>query len=552
MTALRSNFMKNRLLSSHSSFKLSMQSDQLLTSMSSEMSTSAQSASAELSPDTGSDIIRNQSPTILLAQDDVQNSSSSVDPPLGKQVASAGKKGNRWKPKRGQRAREMTEVNGVSRLLMIRRRRFKLIARQNQTINQQNSSINETPSHPDDAKESGHPAKEETHQPGPQTTTISLPLRPAAPRNKNNQKQMSTPAVGQQREELPSAVQHDHRQINQTRTQHLPRGNGVFDPRLLSNWRNFDFTPSSNSKPLPVRQSRQPPNGGTNSNSHGAYSAAPFSSSSLPSHYSTSYTEQSKTENFRKSKHIHQSRNHSTMEQVPRLPSEEAFSAKDMRSRKLPVPTPTTSYLARTKIEDLLDKRYSPTLRTPRRLLVVIDLNGTLLSRTNRKSSFHARENVDKFLAYLLEHHYVMVWSSSRPQNVQDMVAQLLSKEQRDVLVAIWARDTLRLTPNQYANKVQVYKQLSWIWESDISSKNQDSGVWDQANTVLIDDSAKKAAAEPYNILQIPEFNGTNDGIDTLGQVLGYMKWLSLQSNVSYAIRQRPFKADGSWKWTWE
>jgi hypothetical protein len=97
-----------------------------------------------------------------------------------------------------------------------------------------------------------------------------------------------------------------------------------------------------------------------------------------------------------------------------------------------------------------------------------------------------------------------------------------------------------------------VYKQLSWIWESDIGSQNPDSGLWDQTNTVLIDDSAKKAAAEPYNLVEIPEFNGKDEEIDVLGQVLGHLQWLSLQPNVSNAIRRTPFKANGSWNWTWD
>jgi hypothetical protein len=186
----------------------------------------------------------------------------------------------------------------------------------------------------------------------------------------------------------------------------------------------------------------------------------------------------------------------------------------------------------------------------PQTLLIVLDLNGTLLCRTNSRASFRSRKNVIPFLAHLLEHHYVMVWSSSTPQNVERMVKRLFNEEQSKHLFAIWGRETLRLTPDQYRQKVQVYKQLQWIWESECAKTHFSGNVWDQTNTVLIDDSLAKAVAQPHNLLQLPEFEGLPEENDVLGQALGYIDWLSQHSDVSAAIRCRPFMG-GDWGWTW-
>jgi NLI interacting factor-like phosphatase len=217
------------------------------------------------------------------------------------------------------------------------------------------------------------------------------------------------------------------------------------------------------------------------------------------------------------------------------------------KDHKLSVPIPSDIYLANSEISGTNNQPVRP-----KRLLVIIDLNGTLLLRTNRKAAFQPRRNLHKFVEYILENHTLMIWSSSKPSNVNGMVGNFLSASQKNRLLAIWARDTLRLSEKQFQNKVQVYKQLTWVWESELARQKATSGVvWDQTNTVLIDDSKLKAAAEPYNLLEVPEFKGGQEENDVLGQVLGYVKWLSLQANVSNAIRTKPFKADNSWGWTW-
>jgi hypothetical protein len=228
----------------------------------------------------------------------------------------------------------------------------------------------------------------------------------------------------------------------------------------------------------------------------------------------------------------------------------------------LPRPTPSASYLEQAQLPP---RRLS----NPKKLLIVLDLNGTLLVRSNRGSNYTPRPHVDEFLAYCLEHHALIVWSSARLQNVTAMVAQLFTAEQRQKLVKIWSRNELRLG-KYFDAKVQVYKQLTWLWEdSEVQAsfpmpatlpfrfedgwKDSLPTKWDQSNTVLLDDSVDKAASEPHNLLQVDEFTKENigDGEDALGRVLAYIEALKWEADVSAAMRARPFVNGQGEVWNW-
>ena len=220
-----------------------------------------------------------------------------------------------------------------------------------------------------------------------------------------------------------------------------------------------------------------------------------------------------------------------------------------------PTPMPTDSYLLQSSTAP------KQLLRTiPQKLLIILDLNGVLLFRSSKKNpkTFTPREHLKEFLDYLFANHKVMIWSSARPQNVAAMCEGIFTEEQRADLVAEWARDKLRLTTGQYDNKVQVYKQLSWVWEDSSVQRKAASwrsrqGKWDQNNTVLVDDTALKAAAEPYNLIEVPEFgpDGDNYTDGVLSQVAGYLEELKYSGNASYFMRTTPFVVDGGWKFQW-
>lgn len=201
------------------------------------------------------------------------------------------------------------------------------------------------------------------------------------------------------------------------------------------------------------------------------------------------------------------------------------------------VPNPTAQYIAKSNTP-------LATLAEPRRILVVVDLNGTLLYRPNkhRPFDFVERPHARRFLAYCLDTFHVAIWSSARPDNVHKMLEQLLDKSQRSRCLVTWARDHFGLSPGDYNSRVQCYKRLTRIWaDSTITA----AGQWDQSNTVLVDDSTEKGRSEPYNILTIPEFSGGHsEPTDVLPQVHDYLNLLCHQADISSFIRRNPFKLD--------
>ncbi|EME86851.1 uncharacterized protein MYCFIDRAFT_162439, partial [Pseudocercospora fijiensis CIRAD86] len=198
--------------------------------------------------------------------------------------------------------------------------------------------------------------------------------------------------------------------------------------------------------------------------------------------------------------------------------------------------------------EYYLDAAIQPPTRlhAPRPLLVILDLNGTLLFRKNRGRVFVARPHVTAFLDYLFANHKVMVWSSAKPENVDPMCRELFTHEQYRDLAAIWARDKLGIPAEAYNQKVQVYKQLSWVWNDTLiqASNPVPDMMWDHTNTVLIDDSIEKAASEPHNLVEIEEFEDREDQKTTnvLGQVISYLDELKMWNNACSYMRSSPFK----------
>ncbi|KAK0513008.1 hypothetical protein JMJ35_005025 [Cladonia borealis] len=241
-------------------------------------------------------------------------------------------------------------------------------------------------------------------------------------------------------------------------------------------------------------------------------------------------------------------------------------------------PQPTPTYLTQAHLPPTL-------LPHPQPLLLVLDLNGTLLYRNRNHSPGkpHPRPSLTPFLTYALTHHRVLIWSSAKPHNVHSLCSHLFTPPQRSLLLGIWARDTLGLTPAQYKDRVQVYKNLDRIWndeslpqppqtqsqtqsqsqtQAQAQSQSQSQSVgegqqhWGQHNTLLIDDSALKASAQPYNHIEIPEFvkggEKEGDGKDVLGKVVGYLEEARRWSDVSAFGRVRRFDIEGGWGWRWD
>ncbi|KAJ5753714.1 uncharacterized protein N7511_007867 [Penicillium nucicola] len=276
------------------------------------------------------------------------------------------------------------------------------------------------------------------------------------------------------------------------------------------------------------------------------------------------------------------------------LPQQPIVQVPDSRRRRSPtrestppvqVPAATHAYMRQASQEP----RQSPSKRP---LLVILDLNGTLIFRKKRifPPKFARRAGLDQFLAALIKDYSVMVWTSSQPPTMNAVCEQIFPGEMHDKVVALWGRDKFGLTPRQYNNKLQVYKQLHKVWdtpsiqaafpgneglsEAPVTSaattrramvqrateqlkaktnakKLKPGHRWDQTNTILIDDSKLKALSEPFNILEIPEFtNDPNIDESTLfAKILHRLDILSHHDDVSKVLRvwnERVEKGEGS------
>ena len=115
----------------------------------------------------------------------------------------------------------------------------------------------------------------------------------------------------------------------------------------------------------------------------------------------------------------------------------------------LPPPSPTKAYLITAHIAPNL-------LPGPKRLLLVLDLNGTLIYRHQSFQTYTPRPFLRKFLKYAFANHSLLVWSSARPHNVKGICARLFSRDQRQMLLGEWGRDTFGLTSEQYNKRVSV------------------------------------------------------------------------------------------------
>jgi hypothetical protein len=171
-----------------------------------------------------------------------------------------------------------------------------------------------------------------------------------------------------------------------------------------------------------------------------------------------------------------------------------------------PAPKASEVYLAQARL---------PPVRrsTPKKCLVVLDLNGTCIARPNwlEPKVFKVRPGISQLFDYLFEHHVVMIFTSMHRKNAAAIVDKLFTPYQRKRLAAFWARDKLGLATEQLYVKTQTYKNLNPVWlDKAIQSthpREEGRWGWDQRNTVLIDDSHLKAVSHPHNLLLVPEFS---------------------------------------------
>ncbi|KAJ3234382.1 hypothetical protein HDU78_005876 [Chytriomyces hyalinus] len=220
-----------------------------------------------------------------------------------------------------------------------------------------------------------------------------------------------------------------------------------------------------------------------------------------------------------------------------------------------------------------------------RKLLVVLDLNGTLVDRLTkqherRMASQNAlcpkqsdltlercrvflRPYLDVFLRFLLDNFHVAVWTSAISKNAHPMTEFIIEPfGGAEALEFVWDRDQCILDPIP-KKPFNTIKDLRLIWreaqnpnlrnnetfddtlpDANLSIPFTPSHVWDETNTILLDDSASKSCRTPLNHLLIPTFSVWDlkatpncDQDTTLLATMSYLKHLlkSHDEHISFA-----------------
>lgn len=201
---------------------------------------------------------------------------------------------------------------------------------------------------------------------------------------------------------------------------------------------------------------------------------------------------------------------------------------------KRTVQGPIESYLEAARIK-------SVQLESPlKNQLLILDLNGTLVSRVNRNKSMYLRPYGQEFFNYIFDNFKVMVWSSAQTHSVNNM-SRMFGKNKEKILV-LWDRTSFNLSTRDFNRKSLTIKDLDKVW-------SHFKGEYDATNTILLDDSPKKAQLQPYNCIHPTEFEHTSEDFAANGDaelinVMNYLKKLQFQSNVANYMKENPFHAE--------
>ncbi|KAG2177574.1 hypothetical protein INT44_008086 [Umbelopsis vinacea] len=178
------------------------------------------------------------------------------------------------------------------------------------------------------------------------------------------------------------------------------------------------------------------------------------------------------------------------------------------------------------------------------RLLIILDLNGALVSKTG-KSGMWVRPHYTEFLEYLFDQFEVGVWSSARQNTVSNM-CQLFGNFKKQLLFT-WSRENFGLSEDDYLRNISTIKDLQLVWKS--LEDNPDMPSYTAYNTILLDDSSSKAALQPFNSIAISEFNHKDtekqmNGDNELLDVIAYLEQAKYENNVSNFMKRNPYKTD--------
>ncbi|TPX51700.1 hypothetical protein SeLEV6574_g00119 [Synchytrium endobioticum] len=204
------------------------------------------------------------------------------------------------------------------------------------------------------------------------------------------------------------------------------------------------------------------------------------------------------------------------------------------------------------------------------RLLIILDLNGTIIDRvkdraeqklarvnphcpepsfTSNAARIYIRPHLEPFLSVLFSNFTVAAWTSAQPKNAVPMARGVFGRH-FDNLAFVWDRSHCSAVREGRKDHSSI-KDVSKVWNYSLShaassitgldgranqvihrrgdSRGSSDGgtlnnsrsqapskqdLWTPNNTILIDDTPYKASYTPHNILAIPTFSVRDSTID--------------------------------------
>ncbi|KAL1809646.1 hypothetical protein ACET3Z_026636 [Daucus carota] len=194
-----------------------------------------------------------------------------------------------------------------------------------------------------------------------------------------------------------------------------------------------------------------------------------------------------------------------------------------------------------------------------RRKLLILDVNGVLADVVSpppkdcrgdinilRRAIFK-RPFYQEFLRFCFDNFDVGIWSS-RSKKVVDRVIDYLLGDMKHNLVFSW--DLSKCTKTglytlENKHKPLVCKDLRKIWEGYDDDLPWEKGVYNESNTLLLDDSPHKALLNPMHTAVFPYSFTYKDKHDTSlgpgGDLRVYVEKLATTGNMRKYVEKHPF-----------
>ncbi|PIN12611.1 Phosphoprotein phosphatase [Handroanthus impetiginosus] len=191
--------------------------------------------------------------------------------------------------------------------------------------------------------------------------------------------------------------------------------------------------------------------------------------------------------------------------------------------------------------------------------LLVLDVNGLLVDINSfvpydydpddiilRKAVFK-RPYCDDFLKFCFEKFNVGVWSSRTKRNVEPILDFLLGNDKSKLLFC-W--DQSHCTDTGYGtvekkHKPLLLKKLKKLWNKCDPDLPWERGVYNESNTLLLDDTPYKALSNPRYTAIFPytyRYTDVRDNsIGPGGDLRVYLEGLAMAENVQEYVKQNPF-----------